>query len=277
MVNAKWNQPGDPGGRVEVLGGSVVAYIKGRTYFGSTCTPDTFPREKYLNLFLLGKTIRYTTDLSAAQCGCNAALYLTNMGQHEDPSMCHDHYCDASSVCSGTCAEIDLQEANVRSWFSTIHMSGDSQGLGGGYGFMRHDWDASHYGPGASCIDTRKPFQVAVSFPAHPNGTLIAMDIRLSQIGSTCDGVSAHVEPRFYGFRGRQGLGEVSKALAAGMTPIISYWKQDGPGGMGWLDGLGPDGKGPCTVGAAETCGESVRFSDFSIEDAAASNWMVTA
>jgi len=243
--------------------------MKGRTYFAESCNPQQYNNNDYLNLQLLGRTIRYTVDLSAAKCGCNAALYLTSMRQHSDESMCYDHYCDASSVCSGTCAEVDLQEANNKAWFSTLHMSGDSQGKGGGYGFGRKDWNTTTYGPGARCVDTNRPFQVAISFPVDGQGILDAMEVRLTQGGSSCpEGVFSRTPADQYGFGDRQGKFEVSEALANGMTPIISYWSQPGADGMGWMDGPGPDPQvpGPCQATEIEQCGEAVVFSDFAVE-----------
>lgn len=268
LVNAKWNQPGDPAGQVEVAGGSVIAYMKGRTYFGNTCQSDSYNQGEYLNLQLLGKRITYTTDLSGAGCGCNAALYLTSMAHHEDKSACFDHYCDASSVCSGTCAEVDLQEANRRAWFSTLHMSADSQGYGGGYGFNRNNWNDTTYGPGSSCIDTNRAFQVEIKFPLDREGMLWAMEVRLTQQGMQCPGgVFSRVMAEEYGYLERVGKPELTEALRQGMTPIISYWSQPGVDGMLWMDGPGPLASGPCMEGHAERCGESVMFSNFGVSD----------
>ena len=75
---------------------------EGATYSGSrgylahaSCEDANLP-EDYMKESLVGKTLSYTTDLSAATCGCNAALYLVSMAQNPDPSSCNDYYC-------GTC------------------------------------------------------------------------------------------------------------------------------------------------------------------------------
>mmetsp|Transcript_73391 Transcript_73391/g.166350 ORF Transcript_73391/g.166350 Transcript_73391/m.166350 type:complete len:265 (-) Transcript_73391:10-804(-) len=47
------------------------------------------------------------------------------------------------------------------------------------------------------------------------------------------------------------------------MTPVISYWSAKD---MLWLDGTGPDKRGPCKEDLAE-CGESASFSGFTLED----------
>merc|ERR1712217_114552 len=139
------------------------------------------------------------------------------------------------------CAEIDIQEANKHAWASTLHVHDDGTGPSGGYGGdRRRDWTAAEYGPGARCIDTNRPFQVAASFPVNGAGVLQAMVVTLSQVGHSCH-LSVKIEN--YQWAGRDGMAELSSALARGMTPIISYWKDTN---MLWLDGMGGDGKGPC-------------------------------
>merc|ERR1712039_148418 len=101
-------------------------------------------------------------------------------------------YCDANRVCGVACAEIDLQEANEHAWHSTLHVHDDGSGVGVGYGGGdgwdgHRDWTSREYGPGGACIDTKLPFQVAVSFPTDARGQLIAMDIHLSQANKPCN------------------------------------------------------------------------------------------
>merc|ERR550532_2037177 len=57
---------------------------------------------------------------------------------------------------------------------------------------------------------------------------------------------------------------KISKALADGMTPIISYW---GSTDMIWMDGQGKDLKGPCAKDNPDLCTESIQFYGFSIAD----------
>merc|ERR1719510_2756522 len=135
--------------------------------------------------------MRYTTDMSGGGCGCNVALYLVSMKQNPKPSGCEDYYCDANNVCGESCAEIDIQEANQHAWHSTLHTSQDHGGVGGGYGGGDswngpRDFGAQEYAPGGRCIDTTKPFQVAVSFPTDAGGALTGMNVELSQDGHSC-------------------------------------------------------------------------------------------
>ncbi|CAK0811444.1 unnamed protein product, partial [Prorocentrum cordatum] len=261
LVNAKWNVAGEQAGVVEAKGGNmVVPHMTGRTYFGTRCVDGSFSNEDYMALNLLGKTFRYTVDLAGAGCGCNAALYLTSLHQNGQVSDCEDYYCDANNVCGVSCVEIDIQEANMFAWHSTLHTAHDSGGVGGGYGGGAswdgpRDWSSEEYGPGASCVDTSRPFQVATSFPVDGEGHLSGMEVVLSQGTSECQ-LSVSL-------MGYDGMGELSDALAEGLTPIISYWSADD---MLWMDGKGADGRGPCDHDDASACSESVKFYDFSVE-----------
>lgn len=260
LVGAKWNVPGQPAGPVEISTNSaIVPHLKGRAYFGDSCVPEVYNNEHYVGLGLLGQVLRYTTDMSGAGCGCNAALYLVSMKQNSRASGCDDHYCDANNVCGESCAEIDIQEANQYAWHSTLHTAQDHGGLGVGYGGGTswngpRNFDARQYGPGAACIDTSKPFQVAASFPLSAQGILQAVEIVLSQEGHACP---LHVK-----LQGYKGMRELSESLAAGMTPVVSYWSADD---MTWMDGRGVDGQGPCSSDNAGACASSVKFYNFSV------------
>jgi len=274
MSNAYWNVPGELAGPVEVVNGSIVAYMKGRTYFSSECFGDSFNPQLYSAINFLGKRFSWTMDLSGAGCGCNAALYLTSLHQNTEISGCDDYYCDANSVCGVRCAEIDLAEANMYAWHSTLHVEDDRSGVGGGYGgggsnwHGPRDWTKEQYGPNGNCVDTTRPFQVAVGFPVSNDGQLVAMTIELSQAaaGAQPCTLKTEVQASSYTFGGRSSseiTQELTEAFAAGMTPIVSYWSSND---MLWMDGRGNDGLGPCDSDDASACGESVSFYDFSLE-----------
>jgi hypothetical protein len=234
--------------------------MRSRSYFAENCTAGRYDHNQYLALNLLGKTMRYTTDIRGAGCGCNAAMYLTSLKQNARPSTCSDYYCDANNVCGESCAEIDIQEANMYSWHSTLHTKLDHGGLGKGYGGGDgwdgpRDFDATQYGPNGQCVNTQEPFQVEVSFPVDASGSLQAMVVKLTQKGRSC--------PISVSLDSYKGMSELSTALSAGMTPIVSYWKSNN---MLWMDGAGADGKGPCAVDHAATCADVVKFYDFAVE-----------
>jgi len=241
--------------------GRVVPHMNGRAYFANECRPGVYDHTQYLAFNLLGKTVRYTTDISGLACGCNAAFYLTSMRRNSHASQCSDYYCDANNVCGESCAEIDLQEANMHSWHSTLHTRTDHSGLGAGYGgggagwSGPRDWTSAEYGPGARCIDTSRPFDVAVSFPADAGCQLTGMQVTLSQKGHDC--------PLSVNIGNYNGMSELSAALGAGMTPIVSYWSA---ADMLWMDGQGQDMKGACAVDTPGACASATVFSDFSIE-----------
>mmetsp|Transcript_123670 Transcript_123670/g.276241 ORF Transcript_123670/g.276241 Transcript_123670/m.276241 type:complete len:646 (-) Transcript_123670:81-2018(-) len=248
-------------GLMPIVEGAIVPHMGGRAYFANTCTAGHYDHKQYLALNLLGKTMSFTTDMSKSGCGCNAALYLVSMAQNTHPSECNDYYCDANNVCGESCAEIDIQEANMYAWHSTLHSwsdrAGKGSGFGGGNGWEGpRDWAAEDYAPGGRCIDTMSPFDVAVSFPVDAQGQLVAMSVVLSQKGSPCD---LRAEVRDY-----PGMRELSGALAAGMMPAVSYWSSKD---MLWLDGRGTDSKGPCKVDLEKPCADAVRFYNFTIED----------
>jgi len=243
-------------------GGEMRPKMGSRAYFADACTAGVYDHNQYVALKLLGKKMRYSLDVSGAGCGCNAAFYLTSMRQNPHKSQCSDYYCDANNVCGESCAEIDIQEANMFAWHSTLHTAQDHGGKPAGYGGGGPGWSGprdfgrGEYGPGAKCIDTNKPFQVEVSFPVDAQGSLQAMEVMLSQEGHYCP-LKMRIDN--YG-----GMGELSHALELGMTPIVSYWSADN---MLWMDGAGVDGMGACQTDSAKSCGDSVRIYDFAVGD----------
>jgi len=136
-----------------------------------------------------GATLSFTVDLSRASCGCNAALYLVAMPTSTDMSTCGDRYCDANKVCGVRCAEIDLMEANLNAFVSTVHVAADNYGEGWGQGHYILDQgrrfrsqDECPYGPSDDCtIDSRQPFEARFSFAAP--GAAFGFDVALEQHG----------------------------------------------------------------------------------------------
>lgn len=283
LNNLVEEHPKEKQGMAQVrLGSEVVAPMMARTYFANVCSANQYDRNNYVALNLLGKSFKYTTDISGAGCGCNAALYLTNMRQNTKPSELNDYYCDANKVGGVACAEIDIQEANQYSWLSTLHAynstygnnGADALGLGLGYGGsqghpLRRDWNSEKYGPGGSCVDTQRPFEVSVAFHTNAKGDFTAFEVQLSQEGGSCILSAYHKRYQVLG-RGnvflveqRDGMAELAAALKEGMTPIISYWGADD---MLWMDGIGGDGRGACVEDHHQNCTASVRFYNFAIE-----------
>jgi len=263
IVPTGWATPDEfVGLQVSGNGNEVAPVLGSRAYFALSCNAGVYDPKQYLAFNLLGRRMRYTTDMSELGCGCNAAFYLTNMHQNTEPSECSDFYCDANNVCGCSCAEIDIQEGNKFSWHSTLHGKVDHGGLGAGIGGGGaswngpRDWSTSEYGPGASCIDTTKPFEVEVGFPADASCQLMSMDIKLSQAARGDCTLKLSVA-------GYNGMLEMTQALKAGMTPIVSYWKS---ADMLWMDGKGADGQGPCATDSPDECGKVAKFSNFSVE-----------
>jgi len=131
-----------------------------------------------------------------------------------------------------------------------------SESGGGGWNWNGpRDWSTSEYGPGASSIDTSKPFQVEVGFPADGDCQLKAMEITLSQDARSDCTLKLAIDSY-------SGMTEMTEALTAGMTPIVSYWKS---ADMLWMDGKGADGQGPCETDSPDDCGKRAKFSNFSV------------
>eukprot|EP00419_Tripos_fusus_P060529 CAMPEP_0172933916 /NCGR_PEP_ID=MMETSP1075-20121228/220743_1 /TAXON_ID=2916 /ORGANISM="Ceratium fusus, Strain PA161109" /LENGTH=573 /DNA_ID=CAMNT_0013795263 /DNA_START=192 /DNA_END=1915 /DNA_ORIENTATION=+ len=236
---------------VELQNDRLVPRMWGRTYFGNACAEGRFDHRQYAAFKLLGRTLKYSVNLRSQGCGCNVALYLVSMRQNPAVGGCCDYYCDANSVCGVNCAEIDIQEANIYAWRSTLHVAYDGGGAGDGFGGGRSAFSADRYGPGAACIDTNAPFQVACSFPVDTEGNLTSMDVALSQ-----NGCSVSVSAKY---PDKPQMQHLKEALAQGMTPVASLWK----GGMGWLDSP------PCLAENASACPDTTEFFDFSVTDLA--------
>merc|ERR1719282_1800056 len=60
------------------------------------------------------------------------------------------------------------------------------------------------------------------------------------------------------------GMIALQEALRAGMTPIVSFWGADD---MGWMDGEGSQGIGPCKTDSEYQCAEKVRMYNFTVTD----------
>lgn len=252
-VETAWVVRAPAGGQIDVSNGQITAHMGGRAYLADTCMEQWYEPKHYLALKLLGKAFHYSVDMTGARCGCVLAVYLVSMAQNTQACNSNDYYCDANSLCGVRCTEIDLQEANQMGWRSTMHNADDAWGAAAGSGGPGgHDWSSEDYGPGKRCIDTTRPFDVSVSFPIGPDGSLAAMETMLSQGGKPCN-----VTGRVTSYAHMQ---TVSAALAAGMTPVVSYWNSDE---LAWLD------QPPCQSDDPDVCAESVKYYGFSVRDIA--------
>lgn len=235
-------------------GTSMSVSHNARAYVAQSCdgsfNPNTFKK-----VYLLGKTISVTVDLSSVGCGCNAAFYLVSMPASQ-PTQCGDYYCDANYVCGVGCPEMDLFEANNNALQVTAHHCSGGPGNwwacdGGGcaQNTYRHDPNAFGWG-GGHTINTQQPFRVSVQFQA-PGNTLTQIITTLSQSGRT-------VQMTHNG--GNCGsLSRMSQALADGMAITASYWG-DTASAMSWLD------EPPCPSSVNCSPGGPVKFSNIEIE-----------
>ena len=284
-------------GSAEVLSSNVLVAglnaggsLGGRSYFGTRCSEaKAYANSDYLELPLAGAALSWEADVSKAGCGCNVAFYLASMRQNPHEGRCGDYYCDANSVCGVACAEVDLMEANRFAFHTTLHTASDPYGAASGYGGGAppgpgpnasgwsgpRDFGSADYGPGAGhCIDTTLAFRVKVRFPLGPDGVLTRLAVTLSQgtgsgdvddWGAPASGCAIHFDAGV----GYAGLAEVTAALEAGMTPVLSYWSVPGAAdGMGWMDGAGLDGAGPCAAYTDADCGPHAGLTAFTVSAA---------
>ena len=237
---------------------------------GGTCATTAYNHSEYAALQLLGKTLSFDVNLSAASCGCNVAFYLVAMAQNTAVGNCDgDYYCDANNVCNVRCVEIDIMEANRHAFHTTAHTANDGGGSGAGLGGGERSFTKAEYGLGGSKVDTTQPFSVHTFFQASGD-SLGGLEVTLQQPGKTTIQFSASNS----GY-----LSSLSSAVRAGLTPVMSYWSSDA---MRWLDSTYyPDpydgsGADPCpwdAAGAAgypandnqDTCGEHASFSGFGV------------
>lgn len=219
-----------------------------RAYLAKTCDESgDFQNTRYAAWRLLGATLSVKVDLTGADCGCNAAMYLVSMAQNTEPGNCgNDYYCDANSVCGVRCDEIDLVEANRYAFRSTLHTAddrnGQTSGLGGGHTEIRQ----SEYGPSGSQIKTSRPFTAEFRFDVDDGGAFVGLHVSLRQEGRSLSWFNG---PDWYA----KGL---TNALRRGMTPTMSYWSW---ADMSWLDG------GTCQYERQDKCGDSATFSEWAV------------
>mmetsp|Transcript_115497 Transcript_115497/g.361268 ORF Transcript_115497/g.361268 Transcript_115497/m.361268 type:complete len:579 (-) Transcript_115497:192-1928(-) len=258
--------PGESAGKVEVMNRAwVVPHLSGQAYFADECSSEAGGDTDYAAVKVLGKTLRYTTRLAGAGCGCNANFYGVRLGAG----------CDGSGARPANCEEIDFFEGNKWAWHSTVHTLNDAgqtdaNGLCTGYGGTLPtrpnfpSFSSEEYGPDGTMIDTTKPFSVAASFPKRKDGKLKGMSVELSQ-----EGKPSMEQPLFmhiYEYKGsaynspagpagtavENGMAKIEARLTEGITMLSSMWKAPG-GGMRWLDGAasahGPNNimDGKCT------------------------------
>jgi hypothetical protein len=113
-----------------------------RVYLADSCVEGAYEQTRFAAVPLLGSTLAFSVDLSNAECGCNAAFYVTAMRQNTDAGLCDgDFYCDAANVCGVRCVELDLMEANRKAFHSVLHTKWD-QKVTGGLGKRRRDSNA---------------------------------------------------------------------------------------------------------------------------------------
>jgi len=257
---------GDPGHQVDIpgmgkvlfLGGSGIDVAGGTTLtvhkdsgasFADTCHPTWRP-EDITQFKLLGRTMRFTVDLSNVGCGCNLAFYMVSAPARDEQGNAipgdnmlapGNFYCDANMVGGQWCPEMDIMEANTGAFASTPHKC-DPPHNGhyfncdrGGCGQNTRDMPNA-YGPGPNFqINTKRPFEVITAFTANGD-QMTGMVTTLQQDDHQVKLDHGGCTPEYYA--------ALSPAMAAGMSIRITYWGNEASA-MAWLDSP------PC---GSETC-----------------------
>lgn len=241
-----------------------VPLIANPLYTGDVWDPlvRDIHKAQYVAWGLLGKSIAFTVDLSAAACGCNAAVYLVSMAQNARPGNCgEDRYCDANAVCGVRCAEIDLLEANRFALHATAHTpsDGDGRGVGVGGSFgTTSTLSPAEYGPGGSVVDTEHPFRVSTYFSVDEEGMLNAIEVTLT--GHTGWAITMEMADAEY-------VRRLHGAVSLGMTPTVSYWSD---AHLGWLQDGVCSGWAQAFEGVnlqQDDCGETFTVSHFVVHE----------
>eukprot|EP00614_Pseudopedinella_elastica_P016702 CAMPEP_0172649294 /NCGR_PEP_ID=MMETSP1068-20121228/241714_1 /TAXON_ID=35684 /ORGANISM="Pseudopedinella elastica, Strain CCMP716" /LENGTH=415 /DNA_ID=CAMNT_0013463643 /DNA_START=71 /DNA_END=1318 /DNA_ORIENTATION=- len=225
----------------------VIPLDGGRTLLASSCSDSQLDGPTaYAALRLLGKSLSFGVDLSSTECGCVLSFDLSSSpdGDHES--------CAAGS----SCVDIVAMKANRRAFLTGMIETRDPLGLMGGLGGGQaastnqtgwlgpRDFSKDEYGPGGSCVDTNRPFEVAISFPLDESrGMLKEIRLVLSQAssvgGDACEQIEFSVGSEAENI---VALAQVTQALHMGVTPSFEYRL----GAPSLMTGLGADGGGPC-------------------------------
>ena len=175
-----------------------------RAYFSLRPSSRQWGRLQYDKLRLLGKTLRWTVDLSSVACGCNLALYLVSMPLADGSG---SRYCDINT--NPPCLEIDLMEGNIKALKATLHTQRGQASDG-----TCNQWGCgTHWGPpdqnrmfgiGSPNVDSSRPFRMSASFD--PQGRM-AIDVEQN----------AAVHRLWDVWRAKNGWGSVPASAIAGV------------------------------------------------------------
>jgi hypothetical protein len=214
---------------------TLLQQYEPRVYLMDPTTTTNYYR---FNMDLTGNTIQFNVDVSKTNYGCNSAVYLVQMPS----SYTAGSYCDAQCNPNG-CVEIDLMEANLYGFQSTLHAGDCSTNGKNGCAFNVHG--SSTYGPGGSNIDTNKVFTVTYSFTKSSSGTFNGVTIKLSQSGKS--GITASITDSTCSYMSSNYVSSLASSIKSGqMVMVNSFWSSN----MAWLDG---NGANDCSSSATTT------------------------
>jgi len=264
------------------IGGVPSAYMAGEngTVQGSTLTLQhnsgmsvlsscerTWKPDSIMQFKLLGRTLRFTVDLSRVGCGCNLAFYLISSPALDMLGKPHagsdregqpPYYCDANKVGGQWCPEVDIMEANTHAFQATLHKC--DKPTNGHYEYCDRSGCAENtrdiprsYGHGEHfTINTQHPFEVHTEF-LEDAGELTGMRTVLKQ-------ASSYLVMNHSNCHGHD-LSAMSAAMRHGMSVRATYWGGDAQT-MAWMDAP-PCGHQACK---GENAGDGI-ISDISVSE----------
>ena len=228
--------------------GSTIM-LKGyqRGYLAHRPSSRDWSAQRYDKLRLLGRTLRWTIDVSNVGCNCNAALYLTHMPQ---PDAAGSRYCDIQWGDPERCLEIDLFEGNIKASVATLHtQAGEAaDGTCNQWG-CQIAWgpgdDNCKYGMNSPNVDSGRPFDMSASFDSAGRMTItVSQDGRsrrmwdVDMAGNNADSVPDEASER------------VAASMQDGLVLVASLWS-GGEWGLDWLDGGCTDAYPTCNLAEA--------------------------
>lgn len=259
-------------------GGELILSGPGRAYLVQDVNKRSWDEFEYVRFDLRRHTLKFSVDLSGVPCMCAGTLYLSLMGEPDADA--GDNYCGIQTNCTehpsacydgrnGICTEVDLMEANVKAFQTTLHTqrgkafdgSCNDKGCTVNWGNESTTPSgvatASLYGRHTGTIDTAKPFEVAATF-----GDDGAMRVVLSQAGISVEhynnSAASNPNADWPTFPSPSGvppsaLRRTKEAMAKGVVLVVSLW-----GGYSslstWLNGQCVEPQYPaCKVGDMST------------------------
>jgi hypothetical protein len=196
------------------------------------------PATSFLKPQLLGGSVEYDIDMTKANCGCDADIYLVALpaisadGQYDNTD--GYWYCGANYG-KAKCPEFDIMEGNKYGFHTAAHpcdaptVDGHYETCSGHSECFLDQNDYGGYGPGADVIDSDSTFHVKVNFNSTDDmSSLASFVVTLSQDGRSIvmDSAQKCTDPSY--------IASFGETLKNGMAIVMSIWSVSGS--RTWLE-----------------------------------------